>query len=78
MTVWANDYREKSPRDTVNGIPVVALVHDESCPRIPRNHGDEWTMFDSLEAAHAYFGVATATCSHCLRGQGTHLDRVQD
>ena len=74
---WVNDYREKNPHDTVNGIRLVALVHDERCQRIPRNHGDEWMQFDTLEAAEAYFGVATATCSHCLEGQGTHLDSVQ-
>ena len=74
---WVNDYREKNPRDTVNGNRLVALVHDESCQRIPRNHRDEWMQFDTLEAAEAHFGVATATCFHCLEGQGTHLDRVQ-
>ena len=74
---WVNDYREKNPRDTVNGVPLAALVHDENCRYIPLNHGDEWTQFDTLEAAEAHFGVGTATCSSCLEGQGTHLDGGQ-
>ena len=74
---WANDYRRRNPQDTVNGLPLAALVHVENCQRIPRNHGDHWSQFNSLEDAETHFGRATATCFDCLRGQGTHLDRIQ-
>ena len=72
-----NEYGENKPAvHTVNGLTLAAMIHINTCPRIPNSRGSEWTCFPSIEAAEAHFGPATAACHECLQGQGRHRDGI--
>ena len=75
--IMVNDYRERKHKHTVNGGPISGMIHLVPCRHIPKNPGQWWIRFNSLEAAQAVFGVYAATCTACLAGEGRHLDRVQ-
>ncbi|MCY4652540.1 MAG: tetratricopeptide repeat protein [Dehalococcoidia bacterium] len=77
VRIMVNDYRERKSRDTVNGEPVGGVIHLAACRHVPKDPGQWWVRFNSLEAAQAVFGIRAATCTACLAGEGKHLDRVQ-
>lgn len=77
IRVMVNDYRERKPKDTVNGGPVSGMIHRGTCQHVPKDPGQWWIRFNSLEAAQAAFGVHAATCTACLAGEGKHLDRTR-
>ena len=77
VRIMVNDFRERKSKDTVNGEPVGGVIHIATCRHVPKDPGQWWVRFNSLEAAQAVFGIRAATCTACLAGEGRHLDRVQ-
>ena len=75
--IMVNYYRGRNPKDTVRGQPVSGVIHLESCRFVPDHPGRWWSQFNSVDAAQVAFGDHSATCAHCLKCVGRHLDRVQ-
>lgn len=67
MIVMVNDYRDRNPRDDLDG-----MVHTLDCRQIPPDPKEWWREFPSLEEAQEEF-PNHSVCPKCLPCMGRHL-----